>query len=161
MVFAKRNGKKRSNIGIAVPQTTYVDDDGYVTTLSPEGSFNNVKVFENKRIIKRPEINYLDFAIQIIVPVILFAGALCFGFHIAVLLLFAYVVIRAGFITIWFVRLYQRYASEELRLSCVFEPCCSDYMILSIQKHGVVRGIVKGIKRLRRCHHPNGGEDYP
>lgn len=62
---------------------------------------------------------------------------------------------------IWMIHLYQHYASDETRLSCVFEPSCSEYMIMCINKFGVFRGILKGIKRLSRCHPPNGGKDYP
>lgn len=57
--------------------------------------------------------------------------------------------------------LYQRFASEKLRSSCLFEPTCSEYMILAIKKYGTIKGIYKGINRLLRCHFPNGGIDYP
>ncbi len=57
--------------------------------------------------------------------------------------------------------LYQKYAPEKMRRSCLFTPTCSEYMLLAIQKYGVVVGVYKGIRRLGRCHHPNGGEDYP
>lgn len=62
---------------------------------------------------------------------------------------------------IWLVHLYQNKASDETRLKCVFEPSCSEYMILAVNKYGVVRGVTKGIRRLLRCHPPNGGIDYP
>lgn len=61
---------------------------------------------------------------------------------------------------IWFVHFYQHYASDKTRLKCVYEPSCSEYMILAINKYGVFRGLFKGIKRLLRCH-PPGGIDYP
>jgi putative membrane protein insertion efficiency factor len=57
--------------------------------------------------------------------------------------------------------LYQKYAPEKIRMSCLFEPTCSEYMILAIKKYGIIKGIYKGIKRLLRCHSPNGGIDYP
>lgn len=57
--------------------------------------------------------------------------------------------------------LYQKYAPEEMRASCLFEPCCSEYMKLAIQKYGVWRGVWKGIKRISRCRYPNGGIDNP
>ena len=57
--------------------------------------------------------------------------------------------------------LYQRYAPEKMRRSCLFVPSCSEYMLLAIEKYGVVIGVCKGIGRLLRCHQPNGGEDYP
>ena len=62
---------------------------------------------------------------------------------------------------IWFVHLYQRYAPDEVRLKCVFEPSCSEYMILAIKKYGGFKGVLKGVQRLLRCHPPNGGKDYP
>ena len=60
-----------------------------------------------------------------------------------------------------FVLLYQKLAPEKVRRSCVYEPSCSAYMLLAIEKHGAFRGFFKGIKRLSRCHHPNGGVDLP
>ena len=57
--------------------------------------------------------------------------------------------------------LYQRFAPERIRRSCVFEPSCSEYMLLAIKKYGTIKGIIKGIGRLFRCHYPNGGVDYP
>lgn len=57
--------------------------------------------------------------------------------------------------------LYQKYAPESLRASCLFQPSCSEYMILAINKYGTIKGTYKGIKRLLRCHSPNGGIDYP
>lgn len=57
--------------------------------------------------------------------------------------------------------IYQRYAPESIRLACVYQPTCSNYMLLAIEKYGVIRGVIKGIKRLARCHYPNSGIDYP
>ena len=64
-------------------------------------------------------------------------------------------------IIITLVRIYQRYAPASLRRACVFEPTCSQYMIMAVEKYGVFKGVAKGINRLSRCHDPNGGEDYP
>jgi putative membrane protein insertion efficiency factor len=57
--------------------------------------------------------------------------------------------------------LYQKMAPKKLRDSCRFEPSCSNYMIIAINKYGVIKGINLGLKRLFRCHIPNGGYDYP
>ena len=35
---------------------------------------------------------------------------------------------------------------------CVFYPSCSDYTILAIEKYGVFKGFLLGIKRILRCH---------
>lgn len=71
------------------------------------------------------------------------------------------VSIFAKSFVIWIVKVYQRYAPAKVRLSCRFEPTCSQYMLVAIDKYGIVKGVVKGIRRLLRCHPPNGGEDYP
>ena len=57
--------------------------------------------------------------------------------------------------------MYKAYAPMEVRDRCLFVPTCSTYMIMAIQKYGLLIGVIKGIKRIRRCHLPNGGVDYP
>ncbi len=59
------------------------------------------------------------------------------------------------------VLLYQKVAPVRIRCSCRFEPSCSEYMLLSIDKFGFAKGFIKGMGRLFRCHSPNGGIDYP
>ncbi len=71
------------------------------------------------------------------------------------------VVVFSKKTVIWSVLVYQRLAPDRLRESCLFTPTCSDYMILAIKKYGLIRGVFKGIGRLCRCHHPNGGVDNP
>ncbi len=56
---------------------------------------------------------------------------------------------------------YKAWAPLEVRGKCRFEPTCSTYMILAIKKFGLIYGIIKGIKRIKRCKPPNGGVDYP
>lgn len=80
---------------------------------------------------------------------------LCLGWCIV---FFAFIAKRA---LIWCIHLYQNKASDATRLKCVFEPSCSEYMILAVNKYGLFRGVYKGIRRLFRCHPPNGGKDYP
>jgi len=138
-----------------------LEQDGYITTLRPEGSANNIQVIEKQRELIRPKICYWRVALNIFAPIILYFIVLWWNDCLAIIGLCVYTLLRLQGIAIWLVKLYQRYASDELRLSCVFEPSCSEYMILSIQKHGAIRGCMKGIKRLKRCRHPNGGYDYP
>lgn len=42
---------------------------------------------------------------------------------------------------------------------CRFTPTCSNYMIESIEKFGVIKGLFNGIKRILRCH-PFGKYGY-
>jgi putative membrane protein insertion efficiency factor len=156
----KRGGK--ICLKSTIPFQTRTEEDGYITTLHPEGSFNNIKFYEpKKRDLKRPDINIFTAIINALLPVIVYIGICFWDIRIASLLFGLYIVIRLRSIIIWFIQLYQRYASDEIRLSCVFEPSCSEYMILSINKYGIIYGGIKGIKRLKRCHFPNGGIDYP
>lgn len=63
-------------------------------------------------------------------------------------------------ILIFMILLYQKYAPEHIRLRCNFEPSCSEYAILAINKYGVLKGSWKTWQRLKRCF-PPGGIDYP
>ena len=60
------------------------------------------------------------------------------------------------------VRLYQRILRPLLPPLCIYQPGCSEYMILAVRKYGPVKGFAKGVWRVCRCHPFNkGGEDYP
>jgi len=135
--------------------------DGYIEALHPEGFFDGTNIFIERRELIRPEINYRKSVINVLSPIIICTVICWWSVFYAIVGLLIYSLIRLREIIIWFIRIYQRYASEDIRLSCVFEPSCSEYMILSIKKYGAVRGCFKGIKRLLRCRYPNGGEDYP
>lgn len=57
---------------------------------------------------------------------------------------------------------YQRWISPLLPRACRFEPSCSEYARLAILKYGALKGSVKAVGRVLRCHpfHP-GGIDRP
>ena len=61
-----------------------------------------------------------------------------------------YMIIISKKAVIWCVKVYQHYAPEHVRLRCVFEPSCSEYMIMAVEKYGTFIGVTKGIKRLDR-----------
>ena len=82
-------------------------------------------------------------------------------FRLFMLILTCIIVIKLKRILIFTVYLYQRFAPESIRSSCRFTPSCSQYMIIAIEKYGVIIGVIKGLRRLSRCHAPNGGHDYP
>lgn len=64
-----------------------------------------------------------------------------------------------GKIAIKSVRLYQIILSPLLGQNCRFRPTCSAYMIEAIEKHGFLKGLGLGLKRIGRCH-PWGGEGF-
>ncbi len=60
------------------------------------------------------------------------------------------------------IKLYKKIISPIFPNSCRFYPTCSEYMILAIEKYGVLYGILKGIYRVLRCNpFSKGGIDFP
>jgi uncharacterized protein len=55
-------------------------------------------------------------------------------------------------------RAYQMAISPSLGPACRFEPSCSEYARQSIERHGAVVGLWRGMRRVLRCHpfHPGG-----
>lgn len=80
---------------------------------------------------------------------------------IAVTILMAYILLAAKQMCIRAIKLYQKYAPDSIRNKCRFEPSCSEYMILAIEKYGLIKGLQKGICRLKRCNINDGGYDFP
>ena len=60
-------------------------------------------------------------------------------------------------------RFYKRFLSPLLPPMCRFEPTCSIYMMQAIEKHGTLRGVCLGLRRLARCHpvNPGGWDPVP
>lgn len=119
--------------------------------------------------LHRPEIHYGKPILAFVIWVVILGIVLCHWWFFcvpwAICVGIAWTVIWFAMLAkkalIWLVHLYQNKASDETRLKCVFEPSCSEYMILAVEKYGFLRGVVKGVRRLMRCHPPNGGKDYP
>jgi uncharacterized protein len=67
-----------------------------------------------------------------------------------------------GLALIGLVRVYQWTLSPLVGGQCRFSPTCSNYFIEAVRKYGAVRGALRGVARICRCHpfHP-GGEDPP
>lgn len=61
-------------------------------------------------------------------------------------------------ITLKAVRAYKLILSPWLPASCRFSPTCSEYAFEAIEKYGLIRGIMRALARLFRCHplHPGG-----
>ena len=60
-------------------------------------------------------------------------------------------------------RFYKRFLSPLLPAMCRFDPTCSIYMMQAIEKHGTLRGVWLGMRRLARCHpfNPGGWDPVP
>jgi putative membrane protein insertion efficiency factor len=59
---------------------------------------------------------------------------------------------RMKVIVVLLIRAYQRLLSPFVGAACRFWPTCSDYMVASIEKKGLFRGVLKGIWRILRCN---------
>ena len=121
-----------------------------------------------KRVLVRPKINYLAIVLYILVPIAVGAIYLHFiktrsaiNIWTVVIALFVYVLMTMKRAIICCIKLYQRFAPDHIRNKCRFEPSCSQYMILAIEKYGLVKGTVKGIDSLKRFNINNGGYDFP
>lgn len=64
-----------------------------------------------------------------------------------------------GNILIWCIKIYQRVISPLIIPACRYYPSCSQFGILAIKKHGVMKGGFLTIKRIFSCH-PWGGHGY-
>jgi hypothetical protein len=49
-------------------------------------------------------------------------------------------------------RSYKRWVSPMLPGACRFQPTCSEYMLESIERHGTIRGVARGLVRILKCN---------
>ncbi len=66
------------------------------------------------------------------------------------------------FFLIGLIKLYKNSISIFLPPSCKFYPSCSEYSIISIEKYGILKGILLSIFRVLRCNpFSKGGINFP
>ncbi len=132
---------------------------------------NDPRSYNYKRIFVRPTVNWLRVIIWFLIPVV-YIAIILYLFNltranqlskiiIITLFLIFYLAMTFRRVIICSIQIYQRYAPKSIRDKCRFEPSCSQYMILAIQKYGLLIGIKKGVNRLKRCNINGGGFDLP
>jgi len=57
------------------------------------------------------------------------------------------------------IRFYRAAISPVLPPACRYEPTCSEYARIAIERHGACRGSWLALRRLARCH-PFGGSGW-
>ena len=135
------------------------------------GSDSDPRSSNYKRILIRPPIPWGKVILLALLPLAATAGCVwglealslapgwTWGAAVGVPVL--WFLLRGKSMVITLVHIYQRYAPEQTRMKCRFEPSCSQYMIQALERHGLFRGLWKGIGRLRRCNRTGGGFDPP
>lgn len=74
------------------------------------------------------------------------------------------VVVRLpGRLVLLLLRVYQRYVSPMRPPTCKYYPSCSQYAVIAIQRHGLLRGSALAGWRLLRCNpwSRGGVDDVP
>ena len=50
------------------------------------------------------------------------------------------------------IKIYQLIISPYIGNNCRYLPTCSEYFIDCVNEYGILKGVVKGIKRIFSCH---------
>lgn len=135
-----------------------------------------VRWYCTKRKLTRPKTNWKDLARLILSMVVcylivsstilfLFANHGLGGFIIVTQsLLYIFVIILLLFlkpILVTSVLLYQHYASEQLRKSCVCMPTCSEYALICLRKYNTIKAIILIYRRLTKGCKGSYHVDFP
>ena len=67
------------------------------------------------------------------------------------------------FILIKIIKFYKLFISPYLGNNCRYMPTCSEYFMECLEEHGVLKGSLKGTKRILSCHpirFLGGGEGF-
>ena len=50
------------------------------------------------------------------------------------------------------IKIYQLVISPYIGNNCRYLPTCSEYFIDSVNEYGILKGVIKGTKRIFSCH---------
>ena len=126
-------------------------------------SSDDPRSFYYHRVYNKTSINFLKILMVVIVYLLFLIAFLIFRFCKWYFLVFTflYFLINIKNILILSIKIYQHIAPISIRSKCRFEPSCSNYMLICLKKYSLIKGIKKGIDRIKRCNINDGGYDYP
>lgn len=117
-----------------------------------------IEDYQIKRILSVPKTNKFMLAGWIVLLIVLvmvcvvlgtlLLNKICLKIVVIAVLLVLVFESYGRFLGIKAVECYQHYASEETRRKCLCVPSCSEYAILCLRKHGLIRALRKIRKRL-------------
>lgn len=62
---------------------------------------------------------------------------------------------------IFLIRFYQKNISGNFGHRCIYYPSCSHYTLQAVDKYGIIKGNILGMKRILKCNpFSNGGVDH-
>jgi|TARA_B110000003_G_C16177016_1_gene349874 uncharacterized protein len=68
-----------------------------------------------------------------------------------------------SYVLIGIIKIYKFFISPYLTPTCRYLPTCSEYTIDCLKTYGLIKGIIKSIKRILTCHpikSLGGGEGF-
>ncbi len=131
-----------------------------------------VRWYVLKRDLVRPKYNIVNFLATMVI-LIVGGGAIGYGLfklldgrwslRLSVVIAEAVTFLSASRLVIaGLVKLYQHYASDEIRRNCLLMPTCSEYCLLAMKKYGTLVGCIKTVHRLfHTCKGETYREDWP
>jgi uncharacterized protein len=60
------------------------------------------------------------------------------------------------YLILFSIRIYQKFSGAFFP-RCRFYPSCSHYAHEAVDRHGIIKGLLLGLKRILRCHPFNDG----
>jgi putative membrane protein insertion efficiency factor len=66
------------------------------------------------------------------------------------------------YLLIYIVKKYQKNKPSSWYGCCIYEPSCSNYALIALEKYNFAKATILTIKRIKRCDHLHeGGVDLP
>ena len=109
--------------------------------------------------LNRPPVSYKKPLISLIIFLLGLIGTAFISWVAAVIWTAVFLCVILKRAVIWLIHLYQNKAPDKVRLRCVFEPSCSEYALIALERWGAICGTALAVWRILRCN-PFGKGGY-